>query len=147
MKKYNFKNVSNTRYKTMKAIKGCHTSIEIKLRKTLFKLGYRYRINYKKLPGSPDIVFTKKKLAIFCDSGFWHGKTFEKKRKTIKNNRDYWIKKIQENIKRDKKNNKELKKLGWVVLRFWETDINKNLEKVITKIQKVLNQNYKQSIK
>ena len=139
MKQYNYKNVSNTRSKTMKAIKGCGTSIEVKLRKTLFKLGYRYRINYKKIPGSPDIVFIKKNLAIFCDSEFWHGKTFEKKSKTIRNNRKYWIKKIQDNIERDEKNNRELKKLGWTVLRFWETDINKNLEWVIIEIQKVLN--------
>lgn len=139
MKKYSFKNVTYTRYKTMKSIKGCNTSIEIKLRKALYKLGFRYRINYKKLSGSPDIVFTKKRVAIFCDSEFWHGKTIENKKKTIRNNRSYWMKKIKENIERDKKNNRELKKQGWDVLRFWETDINNNLDKVITEIQKVLN--------
>lgn len=139
MKKYSFKNVTYARHKTMKAIKGYNTVIEIRLRKTLHKLGFRYRINYKKLPGSPDIVFLKKKVAIFCDSEFWHGKTIKNKKKTIRNNRSYWIKKIQENIERDKKNNEELKKQGWDVLRFWETDINNKLDKVIVDIQKVLN--------
>ena len=131
---YQFKNVSDIRSKTMGAIKGNNTSIEIKLRKELFNKGLRYRINYKKLPGSPDIVFVRQRLAIFCDSDFWHGKTLNTKRTTIKNNRDYWINKIETNMKRDRKNNKDLKKMGWKVLRFWESSINKNVDKIIKKI-------------
>lgn len=133
---YRFKNISDDRSKTMRAIKGKNTSIEIKLRKALFGLGLRYRINYKKLPGSPDIVLPKYKITIFCDSEFWHGKNLSKKRSTIKNNKEYWINKIESNIKRDNKNNNELKSRGWNVLRFWETEINHNLNKVIEEILK-----------
>lgn len=133
---YNFTNVTAVRSKTMRAIRGKNTSIEIRLRKVLFSRGFRYRINYKKLPGSPDIVFLKKKVVIFCDSDFWHGKSLEKKKKTIKNNRSYWIKKIEDNIRRDKRNSNELKKLGWQVLRFWETEITKDLEGVVRSIVK-----------
>ena len=135
---YAFKNVTPVRSKVMRSIKGVNTSIEIKLRKQLFNLGLHYRVNYKDLPGSPDIVFPKQKVAIFCDSDFWHGKTLNRKRKTIKNNRNYWIGKIKDNIERDKRNNKELKKLGWGVLRFWETDINNNMDMVAKKISKSL---------
>jgi len=122
----------------MRAIKGSNTSIELKLRKKLYRLGLRYRVNYKKLPGSPDIVFPVQKLAIFCDSDFWHGKTLNKKKKTIKNNRSYWIKKIRDNIRRDERNNKELKEIGWKVLRFWESDVNTKLDSVARKIIKFL---------
>jgi DNA mismatch endonuclease (patch repair protein) len=90
------------------------------------------------LPGSPDIVFPRAKIAIFCDSDFWHGKSLENKKKTFKNNKEYWIKKIQDNIKRDKRNNKELKIIGWRVLRFWETDINNNFDKVINQVLRKL---------
>jgi DNA mismatch endonuclease (patch repair protein) len=131
---YSFKNVTPTRSKTMRAIKGNNTSIEIKLRKALFKSGLRYRVNYKKLPGSPDIVLVSRKIAIFCDSEFWHGKNLAKKKTTIKNNRAYWINKIEENITRDRKNNKELMKMGWSVLRFWESEINGNVQKAVNKI-------------
>jgi len=118
----------------MRSIKGKNTSIEIKLRKALFARGLRYRVNYKNLSGSPDIIFPNKKVAILCDSDFWHGKTLKNKRKTLKNNRAYWIKKIQDNIKRDKRNNKELKNLGWKVIRFWETDIQKKFSNVVNEV-------------
>jgi DNA mismatch endonuclease (patch repair protein) len=133
---YIFKNLTPIRSKVMRSIKGINTSIEIKLRKKLSSLGLRYRVNYRSLPGSPDIIFQKQKIAIFCDSDFWHGKNLERKRKTIKNNRDYWIKKIKDNIERDKKNNKKLRKLGWRVFRFWETEINTSLDRVMRKIIK-----------
>ncbi len=135
---YLFKNVTPSRSHTMRSIKGKNTSIEIKLRKALFARGLRYRINYKNLPGSPDIIFPNKKVAIFCDSDFWHGKTLRQKKKTLKNNRRYWIRKIQDNIERDKRNNRDLKALGWQVTRFWETDIQNNFDKVIKKLLKIL---------
>ena len=135
---YVFKNLTPDRSKVMRSIKGANTSIEIKLRNKLSSLGLRYRLNFRSLPGSPDIIFQKQKVAIFCDSDFWHGKNLDRKRKTIKNNRDYWIKKIKENIERDKRNNKELRKLGWRVLRFWECDINKKLDNVAKRITKTV---------
>lgn len=133
---YIFKNLTPIRSSVMRSIKGTSTSIEIKVRKKLSSLGLRYRVNYRSLRGSPDIVFPKQKIAIFCDSNFWHGKTLDKKRRTIKNNRTYWIKKIKDNIKRDKENNRELREIGWDVLRFWETDINNNIDRVADKIIK-----------
>lgn len=79
----------------MKKIKSANTSIEIKLRKALWNKGYRYRKNYKNLPGTPDIVLTKYKIAIFCDSEFFHGKDWDKLKIQLNKGRnaDYWIKK------------------------------------------------------
>ena len=136
--KYKFKDVPKTRSKTMRAIKGKNTSIEIALRKELYRRGFRYRINYNKLPGKPDIVFIGKKVAIFCDSEFWHGKNWNEKKKRIKTNREYWIPKIERNIERDKQVTQELKEEGWIVLRFWETDIKKSKNKVVSSIIEVL---------
>jgi len=118
----------------MRAIKSKGTSIELMLRKKLFKHGLRFRVHYKRLPGCPDIVFVSKKIAIFCDSEFWHGKNWDESRNKIKSNRDYWIPKIERTIERDRINTKKIKNLGWVVLRFWEQDIRKNLDFVVKKI-------------
>lgn len=92
--------------------------------------GYRYRKNYKALPGSPDIVLTKYRIAIFCDGEFFHGKNWEELREHLKdsNNSEYWISKIAKNIDRDDDNNKKLLAMGWTVLRFWGEDI-KNIQR------------------
>ena len=89
--------------KNMSKIHSQDTSIELQLRKALWHKGYRYRKNYKALPGSPDIVLTKYKIAIFCDSEFFHGKDWEilKLRLEKGKNPDFWIKKIERNRKRD----------------------------------------------
>ena len=71
------------RKKTMQAIKSKNTKIEVTLRKELWERGYRYRINYNKLPGNPDIVFISKKIAIFCDGEFWHGYNWDENKKKI----------------------------------------------------------------
>ena len=89
------------RSRIMSHIKGKDTKIEIILRKALWKRGYRYRKNYKVLPGSPDIAIIKYKIAIFCDSEFFHGYNWEIKKQRLGNNRDYWIKKIEKNIERE----------------------------------------------
>jgi DNA mismatch endonuclease Vsr len=123
----------------MRAIKGRDTSIELLLRKELFKRGLRFRINYKKLPGSPDVVFVKTKVAIFCDSEFWHGKDWERKKNRIICNREYWIRKIENNIKRDLDNNRSLSEMGWRVLRFWGKDIQKNMNIVVESIVNEIN--------
>lgn len=138
--KYEFKDVDPIRSKTMKAIKGKDTRIELKLRKELWKHGIRgYRVNYKKVIGKPDIAFVGKKIAIFCDSEFWHGKDWDEQKNKIKTNREYWIPKIERNIERDKEVNEELKQLNWTVLRFWGKEILKDIEKVVVKIKKHLN--------
>jgi len=125
----------------MSKIKSNDTKIEIIFRKTLWNLGYRYRKNYKKLPGKPDIVFVSKKIAIFIDGEFWHGYNWKNKKKKIKSNREYWITKIEKNIKRDKENNKKLKKLGWSVLRYWEHDIKTNMETCIEEVVNTIKEN------
>ena len=97
------------RHKNMQAVKNKDSQIEIMLRSALWNKGYRYRKNYTKLEGKPDIVLSKYKTVIFCDSEFWHGYNWEVRKNDIKSNKDFWIKKIEGNIKRDKTVNKILK--------------------------------------
>ena len=124
----------------MRHIRNKDTSIEVKLRKELWHKGYRYRKNYKELPGSPDIVLTKYKIAIFCDSEFFHGKDWEvlKARLEKGSNPDYWIKKIERNRDRDMENDKKLLFLGWTVIHFWGKDILKNTHECIQVIQETI---------
>lgn len=107
---------------------------ETVLAKMLWHLGYRYRLNYKKLPGSPDIALLKSKVAIFVDGEFWHGQNWAERKIKLKSNKDYWIEKIEENMARDKRNNSSLVDLGWIVIRFWEKDVLKSPEACIQKI-------------
>lgn len=122
------------RRKNMQAIQSKDTSIEIILRKSLWQQGIRYRKNYSKLPGKPDIAITKYKIAVFCDNEFWHGMDWEINKYKIKSNQDYWFPKIERNMQRDKEVNKRLRELGWTVLRFWGKDIQKNMPGCIKKI-------------
>lgn len=131
------------RRKNMQAIKGKDTKIEIMLRQKLWEKGYRYRKNYKNLPGRPDIVFLKLKIAIFCDSEFWHGYNWEDKKKRLGTNKEFWIKKIETNMERDKKVNEKLISDGWIVLRFWETEIKKNPDNCIKIIEEAIQQRIK----
>lgn len=124
------------RKKNMQAVKSKNSAIEQKLRKALWDKGYRYRKNYAKLPGKPDIVLVKYKTAIFCDSEFWHGYDWENKQHEIKSNREFWINKIESNIKRDKIVNEELKKLGWTILRFWGKEIKNNIDYCVKQVEK-----------
>ncbi|MGE5631471.1 MAG: very short patch repair endonuclease [Caulobacteraceae bacterium] len=126
------------RRKNMQSIKSKETKIEIILRKALWAKGFRYRKNYKKLIGTPDIVFTKQKVAIFCDSEFWHGYDFESFIKRIDTNKDYWIKKIRRNIERDKEVTELLEHDGWIVLRFWGNQIRKETEQCLSLIEETL---------
>lgn len=124
----------------MSRIRSKDTSIEVKLRKELWHKGYRYRKNYKKLPGSPDIALTKYKIAIFCDSEFFHGKDWEvlKARLEKGSNPEYWIKKIERNRDRDVENDKKLLFLGWTVIHFWGRDILQNTEECIRVIEETI---------
>ena len=121
----------------MSRIKSKDTSIEIILRKAIWKKGIRYRKNCKDVFGKPDICFKGKKVAIFCDSAFWHGKKFLEGEK-FKTNKDFWEKKILRNIERDKEVNKKLKEEGWIVLRFWDYEIKKETERCVEKIIETL---------
>ncbi|ODS38034.1 MAG: very short patch repair endonuclease [Candidatus Altiarchaeales archaeon WOR_SM1_86-2] len=134
------------RRKNMQAVKSKGSKIENKLSKALWAKGYRYRRNYSKVTGNPDIVFLSLKIAIFCDSEFWHGKDWKRKKHEIKSNKGFWHKKIDGNIKRDGEVNKLLKNQGWKVLRFWGKEIEKNLEKCIDKIDKAVEERKKEKI-
>ena len=116
------------RRKNMQAIKSKHTPIELSLRKALWSEGIRYRKNYKKLPGKPDIAITQYRIAVFCDSDYWHGYDWENRQAWIKSNREYWIPKIERNMERDRQVNGQLAEAGWIVLRFWEWQIRKQLD-------------------
>ena len=125
------------RHRNMSNIKNKDTSIELKLRKAIWKKEYRYRKNYNKLPGKPDIVLTKYRIAIFCDSEFFHGKDWEKLKLQLEKgkNSEFWINKISKNIERDEKIEKELNFMGWTVLRFWGKDINKNVDECVKAVE------------
>jgi len=127
-------NTTPHRSALMKKIKSTNTMPETLLSKLLWARGIRYRKNYKKLVGNPDIAITTKKIAIFIDGEFWHGYNWEEKKPKIKDNRDYWIPKIERTIKRDKETNEKLKELGWTVLRFWEKEITNNIDEIVNKI-------------
>lgn len=132
--------VSERSHKNMSRIKGKDTSIELALRKMLWEKGYRYRKNYKVLPGSPDIAITKYHIAIFCDSEFFHGKDWEilKPRLEQGKNSEYWIKKIERNMQRDSEKDKTLNYMGWTVIHFWGKDILKNPEECIRVIEETV---------
>lgn len=131
---------SDQRRRSMQHNRSKDTSIEIILRKALWHKGYRYRKNYKKLPGSPDIAMTKQKIAIFCDGEFFHGKDWEVKKPKLRrgNNPDFWINKIERNMQRDRENEKALMKLGWTVIRFWGEDIKKDTDECIRVLEEVI---------
>jgi len=123
------------RSNVMSKIKSTNTKPELMLRKFLFSKGMRYRINYKKLPGKPDIVFTKYKTIIFVNGCFWHGHENCKIAHLPKTNTDFWQNKISRNIERDNKNVQNNILLGWKVLVIWECEINKNnLENIYNRI-------------
>lgn len=129
------------RHKAMKNIKSKDTSIEIRLRKALWHRGHRYRKNYKGLPGSPDIALTKYKIAIFCDSEFFHGKDWHqvlKPRLEKGKNPEYWVKKIERNMERDSENDKALLFLGWTVIHFWGGEIQKDIEECVEVVEEAI---------
>lgn len=112
--------------------------VERLLAKELWSKGYRYWLNYKKLPGSPDIALKKYCIAIFIDGEFWHGYDWDNKKKTIKRNREYWIEKIEENMNRDIRNDKKLKALGWTSIRFWSKEVLKDIDGCVRDIESVI---------
>lgn len=128
------------RHKNMQHICGKDTKIEIILRKALWKKGYRYRKNYKKLPGSPDIVLTKYKIAIFCDGEFFHGKDWEVLKPKLErgNNSGFWISKISRNRERDDEINKRLLFEGWIVIRFWGDEIKKHVDECVKVVEETI---------
>lgn len=133
-------NVTDKSHKNMSKIKGKDTSIEIVLRRALWENGIRYRKNYKKLPGRPDIVLTKYKIAIFCDSEFFHGKDWEVLKPRLEKgaNGRYWVDKIARNIERDKEKDEKLLFLGWTVIHFWGKDILQKTDECVRVVEEAI---------
>ena len=123
------------RSKNMRAIRSTNTKAEIRLAKSLWNLGYRYRKNNRTVFGTPDLTFKKLKIAIFVDSEFFHGKDWETQKDRVKTNTEFWQKKIERNIQRDIEVNNYLESQNWKVLRFWSEQIEKNLEECVATIQ------------
>lgn len=111
----------------MKRVKNKDSVIELMLRKELWSRGLRYQKNVTKIFGKPDLVFKGKKVAVFCDSEFWHGYNWEERKKDFKSHQEFWIPKIERNIQRDIEVNEELHRQGWTVLRFWGNEIKKDV--------------------
>lgn len=107
---------------------------ETMLAKALWHSGIRYRRNFRKLPGSPDIAITKYHIAVFVDGEFWHGKNWETRKGRLKSNREYWTEKIEENMARDLRNDRALQAMGWKVLRFWEKDVKRDVEGCVSAV-------------
>ncbi len=133
----------NVTRKIMSAIKSKNTRPELMLRRALWEKNLRYRIHYGKLPGKPDIVFTKQKVVVFCDGDFWHGHNWAIRNmasldEELESYSDFWKNKIRRNMERDEENNKMLKSMGWMVVRIWESDIKKNVEDCVTAIEEAL---------
>ena len=130
--------VPMSRSEVMKRVKSKDTTIEILLRKELYKRGLRYQKNVQTIYGKPDIVFKGKKLVVFADSEFWHGKKLREGKSVPKTNTEYWVKKITRNMERDKEVDLQLKSEGWTILRFWETDIRKDVSACADVVEKTL---------
>jgi DNA mismatch endonuclease Vsr len=131
------------RRKNMQAVKSKGSKIETLLGKELWRRGLRYRKNDKTVFGKPDFTFKKYKIAIFCDSEFWHGKNWDVKKHEHKSNIEFWHKKIKRNIERDKEVNKQLTNDGWKILRFWGRDIEKKTLLCVDKIADAINEKKK----
>lgn len=128
------------RHKNMSHIRSKDTSIEMVLRKALWRKGYRYRKNLKSLPGSPDIAITKYRIAIFCDSEFFHGKDWDELKLRLENgnNSVYWVRKITRNMERDRENERDLASREWTVLRFWGKDILKHTDDCVRAVEETI---------
>ncbi len=123
------------RHKNMSHIRAKNTKAEVLLRKALWRRGIRYRKNYKKLPGSPDIVITRCHIAVFVDGDFWHARGHQDHPgEQVRSHCDFWQKKLKRNVERDKEVNEELTSMGWLVLRFWASDVEKDLDTCVSRI-------------
>ena len=132
------KHTPEQRRRNMQAVKNKDSQIELLLRKELWSRGIRYRKNSTKIFGKPDITFIGKKIAVFCDSEFWHGYNWEERKKDFKSHQEFWIPKIERNIERDKEVTTKLESEGWTVLRFWGNEIKKNTAQCADIIEKVV---------
>lgn len=115
-------------YRNMSSVRSKGSKIERRLGSALWAAGVRYRKHHP-ITGKPDFALPGCKIAIFCDSNFWHGRNWGKAAKAeFRTNKEFWIKKIERNIERDKEVNESLQNQGWTVIRFWEDEIKKKLD-------------------
>ncbi|RLT91262.1 MULTISPECIES: very short patch repair endonuclease [unclassified Ketobacter] len=119
----------------MSQIRAKNTKPEVILRKALWRMGWRYRIN-NKLPGKPDLIYPSLKVAIFIDGCFWH--KCPKHYQAPKSRASFWEKKIQGNVTRDQRNNELLQSDGWLVVRVWEHEIKESLTDTVKYISEIL---------
>ena len=119
------------RRKNMQHVKNKDSKIEVALRRALWKAGLRYRKNVRKVFGCPDIAFLRLKIAVFCDSEFWHGYDWENRKHDFKSRQEFWIPKIERNIARDKEVTEKLTADGWTVIRFFGKEIKNNIENCV----------------
>jgi DNA mismatch endonuclease (patch repair protein) len=112
------------------------------LRRALWHRGFRYQTNGAGLSGRPDIVFLGARLLVFVDGDFWHGKAWSLRKPKLArgHNADYWITKIERNMERDRERTHELNSNGWLVLRFWESEILADLDRTVDRIASALAQ-------
>ena len=132
------KHTPEQRRKNMQAVKNKDSQIELLLRKELWARGLRYRKNVNRIYGKPDIVFIGKKVAVFCDSEFWHGYNWEERKKDFKSHQEFWIPKIERNMERDAEVTARLESEGWTVIRFWGNEIKKNTAQCADIIEKAV---------
>ena len=132
------RHTAEQRHKNMQAIRNKDSDIELLLRSELWKRGIRYRKNVQSVLGHPDIAFIGKRVAVFCDSEFWHGYDWENRKNDIHTRREFWIPKIERNIQRDIEVTEGLQNEGWIVLRFWGKDIKKNVSECADIIEKAI---------
>jgi len=107
----------------MRRVKGRNTAPEMAVRRALTKLGARYRLHRKDLPGNPDIVLPGRRLAIFVHGCFWHGHDCARGSRVPKRNREYWVAKVGRNVARDERGREALAALGWRVETIWECEL------------------------
>lgn len=114
------------------------TRPELRLRRALFARGGRYRLHVRSLPGNPDLVFVAAKVVVFCDGDFWHGNDWRRRRARLAAgaNAGYWVAKIEANRRRDQRHVRSLRRLGWEVIRVWETDIHRDPDDIATMIMR-----------
>ncbi len=122
------------RSEVMSKIRGKNTKPEKLLRTSLHQRGFRFRIHRKDLPGKPDIIFPKQRIAIFVHGCFWHFHQECNEGRIPSSNSEFWKEKLLKNVSKDAQHIKALESLGWTVLVIWECDIEKQLEKTLSKV-------------
>ena len=119
------KPASQAASKTKSRNQRADTKCEVLLRSALWRMGLRFLKNVSSLPGKPDVVFPRQRVAVFCDGDFWHGRDWPSRRRKLLrgHNADYWVAKLQANRRRDRRHDRELERAGWHVVRLWESDV------------------------